>query len=113
MFPVANRRKQCYILDMITVRKYFPGFALPWDASEFEETKCATPQDVLNCHCWRDRVGNKKLQYPDNEEISTNVIFFDQGWGSIVALSDTVEEMKALIELAGIEPGHWWSDKEE
>ena len=110
MSPVANGRKQCYILGMITIRKYFPGFAFPDDESEFCETKCATPQDVLDSECWKDRVGKSNLQYPENEDIMPHMVFFHDGWGSIVATADTADEMKALIDLAGIKPGKWWKD---
>ncbi len=36
------------------------------------------------------------------------MVFFDGKYGSIVAKADTVEEMQALIDLAGIKPGKWW-----
>ena len=95
---------------MITIRKYFPDFAFPDDESEFCETKCATPQDVLDSECWKDRVGDAKLQYAEYEPIMPRMEFFDGGFCSIIATADTVAEMKALIELAGIKPGKWWSD---
>lgn len=80
--PVDSRCPFCYILDMITIRKYFPGSAFPDDESEFCETKCTTPQDVLDSECWKDRVGKSQLQYPEYEDITSHMVFFDGGWGS-------------------------------
>ena len=93
---------------MITISKYFPGFAMPGSDAEYCRTKCATPEEAITSECWQERVGDSKLQYADYEKVGKEMVFFDGKWGSIVAKADTVEEMQALIDLAGIKPGNWW-----
>ena len=93
---------------MITISKYFPGFAMPDSDAEYCRTKCATPEEAIRSECWQERVGDNKLQYADYEKVGKEMVFFDGKYGSIVAKADTVEEMQALIELAGIKPGNWW-----
>lgn len=93
---------------MITIRKYFPGFAMPDSDAEYCRTECATPEEAIRSECWQERVGDHKLQYAGYEKVGKEMVFFDDKYGSIVAKADTVEEMQALIDLAGIKPGKWW-----
>lgn len=43
MFPVANRRKQCYILGMITIRKLMPSYTLTHYKVHYRVTETLHP----------------------------------------------------------------------
>lgn len=95
---------------MITISRYFPTFVDVSDDSAYCRTKCKTAGEAVASECWKGRVGDGKLQYPEYKDPSkeTSMVFFQNGFGSIVVVTDTTEEMKSLVDTAGVVPGKWW-----
>lgn len=95
---------------MITISRYFPTFVEVSDDSAYCRTKCKTAEEAVASECWKGRVGDGKLQYPEYEDPSkeTSMVFFQNGFGSIVVVTDTTEEMKTLVDTAGVVSGKWW-----